>query len=84
MVLQANFIPNPFLPVKGTYNGLFFDANNGVTEQTAGMLKGLAISQKGTHSGTLLINGGSHAISGSFNPPARPPLIFHARPAREA
>ena len=67
MVLQANFIPNPFLPVKGTYNGLFFDANNGVTEQTAGMLKGLAISQKGTYSGTLLINGGSHAISGSFN-----------------
>jgi hypothetical protein len=68
MVLQANFIPNPFLPVKGTYNGLFFDANNGVTEQTAGMLKGLAIGQKGTYSGTLLINGASHAISGSFNP----------------
>ena len=66
MVLQATFIPNPFLSVKGTYNGLFFDANNGVTEQTAGMLKGLAISQKGTYSGTLIINGGSHAISGSF------------------
>jgi uncharacterized repeat protein (TIGR02543 family) len=67
MVLQANFVPNPFLPVKGTYNGLFVDANNGASEQTAGMLKGLAISQRGTYSGTLLINGESHGISGSFN-----------------
>ena len=23
LVLQANIIPNPFIPVKGTYNGLF-------------------------------------------------------------
>ncbi len=66
MVLQANFIPNPFLPAKGTYNGLFAPTN-GVTEETAGMLKGLAVRQNGTYSGTLLINGGSHAISGSFN-----------------
>jgi uncharacterized repeat protein (TIGR02543 family) len=68
MVLQANFAPNPFPLVAGTYNGLFFDANNGVAEQTAGMLKGLAIGQKGTYSGTLLINGASHAISGRFDP----------------
>jgi hypothetical protein len=66
-VLQANFIPNPFLPVKGTYNGLFFNSTDGITEETAGMLKGLTISQKGTYSGTLLINGASHAISGSFD-----------------
>ncbi len=67
MVLQANFVTNPFLPLKGTYNGLFFDTTNGVAEQTAGMLKGLAISRQGTYSGTVLINGGSHAISGRFN-----------------
>jgi len=66
LVLQANFIPNPFSPVKGTYNGLFV-ATNGVTEQTAGMLKGLIVRQNGTYSGTLLINGASHAISGSFD-----------------
>jgi hypothetical protein len=66
MVLQANFIPNPYLPVKGTYNGLF-STTNGVSEQTAGMLKGLTISQKGTYSGALLINGGTHAISGAFD-----------------
>ena len=67
MVIQANFVPNPFLLVKGTYNGLFFDSINGVTEQTAGMLKGLSLTQKGTYSGTLLLNGASHGISGSFN-----------------
>jgi hypothetical protein len=67
LVLQANFVANPFLAVKGTYNGLFFDTNNGVTEQTAGMLRGLAIGQKGTYTGTLLINGAAHGISGKFN-----------------
>jgi hypothetical protein len=66
MVLQANFIPNPFLPVKGTYNGIF-SMMDGVTEGTAGMLRGLTISQNGTYSGTLLINGASHAVSGRFD-----------------
>ena len=66
MVLQANFVTNPFLPVKGTYNGLF-TTTNGVTEQTAGMLKRLVVNQTGTYSGTLLINGGSHGLSGTFN-----------------
>jgi hypothetical protein len=66
MVLQANFIPNPFLPLKGTYNGLF-SATNGVTEETAGMLKGLTVRQTGAYSGTLIINGGSHVISGAFD-----------------
>jgi len=66
MVLQANFITNPFLQLKGTYNGLFTNTN-GVTEETAGMLNGLTIATKGTYSGKLLISGGSHAISGTFD-----------------
>ena len=66
VVLQANFIPNPFLPVKGTYNGLFA-TTNGVTLQTAGMLKSLAIGQTGTYSGAILINGGAHSITGVFD-----------------
>jgi len=65
-VLQANFVTNPFLPVAGTYNGLF-SVSNGVTEQTAGMLKGLTISQKGTYSGSVIINGATHPVSGPFN-----------------
>jgi hypothetical protein len=66
MVLQANFIPNPFLPFVGMYNGLFTDANGIVTEETAGMLKGLALGVRGTYSATLLINGTSHVIIGTF------------------
>jgi hypothetical protein len=65
-LLQANFIPNPFLPVRGTYNGLFF-ATNGVTEQTAGMLRGLIVGTTGAYSGALIINGAGHPISGKFN-----------------
>ncbi|HEY3854161.1 MAG TPA: hypothetical protein VGO67_07210 [Verrucomicrobiae bacterium] len=66
MVLQANFVTNPFLWWQGQYNGLF-NVAGGVTEQTSGMLKGVTISQSGTYSGKLLINGGSHSISGRFN-----------------
>jgi hypothetical protein len=65
--LQANFVTNPFPPVKGSYNGLFFISNSGVTEETAGMLKNLTINQKGIYSGALLIGGARHAISGTFN-----------------
>ena len=66
LILEANFVTNPFIAFAGVYNGLFASAS-GVTEQTAGMLKGLAIGQKGTYSGTLLINGASHAFSGAFD-----------------
>jgi hypothetical protein len=66
LVLVANFVTNLFLPMHGVYNGLFAAAG-GVTVQTAGMLKGLTVGSTGTYSGTLLINGQSQAISGSFD-----------------
>jgi sugar lactone lactonase YvrE len=66
MVIQANFIPNPFLPVRGIYNGLFM-TTNGVTETTAGMLSHLVITPTGTYSGTILIAGTRRGISGRFN-----------------
>jgi uncharacterized repeat protein (TIGR02543 family) len=67
MVLQANFIPNPFIPFVGTYNGLFWATNGIVAETNAGMLKGLALTSNGTYSGSLLINGASKGFSGSFD-----------------
>jgi hypothetical protein len=66
-VLQANFVTNPFPPFVGTYNGLFIDTNGIVTEQTAGMLKELHVTSKGTYSGSLLINGASHVLIGAFS-----------------
>jgi uncharacterized repeat protein (TIGR02543 family) len=70
MVLQANFGPNPVLSEQGTYNGLF-SASNGVTAQTAGMLKGLTIGPSGTYSGTLSLGGSSYAITGGFSADAQ-------------
>jgi len=65
-IVQANFITNPFLPFVGTYNGLF-TASNGVTEEEAGMLKGLTLTSQGAYSGSLLINGSTKSFSGSFD-----------------
>jgi hypothetical protein len=66
-IVQANFIPNPFLPFVGTYNGLFTATNGIVAETNAGLLKGLTITSKGTYSGSLLINGASKGLSGNFD-----------------
>ncbi len=59
-------ITNSFISARGSYNGLF-SATNGVTEQTAGMLRSLTLGTNGIYSGTLLINGASHVIRGVFN-----------------
>jgi hypothetical protein len=67
MVLEASFVTSPFTAsVTGTYAGLF-GATNGVAEATSGLLKGLTVSTKGAYSGTLLISGASHALSGTFS-----------------
>ena len=66
-ILEANFIPNPYLGFVGTYNGLFWAANVGIAEGNAGMLKGLTVTSKGIYSGSLLLNGASKSIGGSFS-----------------
>jgi len=65
-LLAANFVPSPFASVKGTYDGLFM-TTNGIAEETAGMLKGLTVGEKGAYTGELLIGGGNYAINGAFN-----------------
>ncbi|MGA2750312.1 MAG: immunoglobulin domain-containing protein [Verrucomicrobiota bacterium] len=68
LAIQANFVPTPFKAVPGPYNGLFFQTNtNGVTLQTAGMLKGLAIGSLGSYSADVLLGGVPYAISGYFD-----------------
>lgn len=66
VVLQANFVPDPFIQTKGTYNGLF-SVTNGVSVQTAGMVRNLVVSQTGTYSGSLVIAGVGHGFSGAFD-----------------
>jgi sugar lactone lactonase YvrE len=67
-VLEANFVPSPFLSAAGVYNGLFVNTNGVVDKESAGMLHSLTVSKSGTYSGTILLNGASHSITGSFDP----------------
>jgi hypothetical protein len=67
MVLQANFVTNPFLAVAGTYNGLFYPAN-GVTEAGSGFISATITSNSaGAYSAKLLLDGASNSFSGSFD-----------------
>lgn len=65
-IVQANFIANPFLAFVGAYNGLFWPSN-GVAENSAGMLKNLVLTSKGTYTASLLLEGATKAFSGAFN-----------------
>src|SRR5262249_24442039 len=44
MTLQANFIPNPFIAVKGSYNGLFYPTNE-VAPQRSGFFSTMVTDQ---------------------------------------
>ena len=65
MVLQANFVPNPFAPAKGVYTGLFYDAN-GVLHESSGFFT-LTLTERGTYSGNLQLRGRHHSFSGRFD-----------------
>ena len=65
LVLQANFVPNPFAPIKGIYSGLFFQTNQ-VRHESSGFLT-LKISDQGKFSGKVFIAGKPYSLSGAFN-----------------
>ena len=64
LALQANFIPNPFILVKGTYNGLFYDTN-GVSQPGSGYFSA-TITDQGAYSGKVQLAGGSYSLSGQL------------------
>jgi hypothetical protein len=67
LVLQANFVTNPFLAVAGVYSGLFYPTN-GVTEASSGFISvAIAANSKGAYTAKLLLDGGSNSFSGSFD-----------------
>jgi hypothetical protein len=65
MVLQANFIVNPFTPIAGTYEGLFFDSGN-VAVDNAGMVT-ITPTGSGSFSGKLGLGGRSYSLSGQLS-----------------
>lgn len=65
MTVQANFVPNPFLRVGGTYNGLFFETNE-VRHESSGDLR-LKVSASGRYSASLRLAGQRLSASGQLN-----------------
>jgi hypothetical protein len=65
MVLNANFVPNPFIPVTGGYQGLFLDTN-GPVPQSSGAIT-LSLANAGSFSAKILLAGKSSSLSGQFS-----------------
>jgi hypothetical protein len=65
MVLHAEFIPNPFIPLAGNYQGLVFDDNN-VAHQSSGFFNG-KVTSAGAYTAKVLLGGASYSLSGKFS-----------------
>jgi hypothetical protein len=71
MVLTANFVPNPFLTLKGVYNGLFYPADQsgnimGSATPTNSGLVALTLGPNGVFGGRLVLQGTNLPFSGAF------------------
>jgi hypothetical protein len=64
LVLQANFITNPFTPAKGVYNGLFYETNE-VKVSSAGYFTATT-TDSGGYSGSLLLAGQTLPFTGQM------------------
>jgi hypothetical protein len=64
LILTANFVPNPFTPIKGIYNGLF--ATSPAGHEGSGYFT-LALSERGSFTATMLTGGRRLAFSGAFD-----------------
>ena len=62
--LQANFIPNPFVAAKGSYNGLFYELDE-VRHGSSGLVS-LSLTERGLFTAKLQAGSGRHRFSGRF------------------
>jgi uncharacterized repeat protein (TIGR02543 family) len=65
LVLTANFIPNPFIPAAGTYQGLFYDTN-GMEQLSSGYFSG-TVNSNGIFTAKLQQGLNSYPLSGQFS-----------------
>ena len=72
MSLQANFVPNPFIALQGSYNGLFHPADmmGGITgwadATNSGFFK-VTLAANGEFGGELMLEGASRPFSGALD-----------------
>jgi hypothetical protein len=62
--LEANFIPSPFIPIAGTYRGLFHEETE-VRPYTSGYFT-IVVSPRGTYSGSLQTALARHSFTGKL------------------
>jgi hypothetical protein len=65
LVLEANFVPNPFIAVKGSYHGLFYQ-DEGVLHESSGSIT-VSTTGKGIFAAKLRLAGRRHAFTGQFD-----------------
>jgi hypothetical protein len=65
MMLTANFVPNPFGPTVGAYQGLFYDTN-GPEHQSSGFTS-LTVASAGSFSAKVTLGGKAYSLSGQFS-----------------
>ncbi|HVM51309.1 MAG TPA: hypothetical protein VMU04_24985, partial [Candidatus Acidoferrum sp.] len=66
LVLQANFIPNPFIPSAGTYQGLFYDTSNGVEQASSGFFSA-TVGTNGVFTAKMQQGANSLSLAGQFS-----------------
>ena len=65
LVLQANFVTNPFIPIDGTYHGLFYVTNNASEESSGAFVA--TVASTGAFTAQLRTAAQTHAFSGKFS-----------------
>ena len=65
LAITANFVANPYGPITGKYNGLFYDTNE-VLHRSSGFFT-LAITERGTYTAALLTGGLKLSASGQLS-----------------
>ncbi len=65
LVLQANFVPNPFGSVAGTYNGLFQETNE-IAQHSSGNFI-LTVTSAGSFTGKLRNGPANYSLRGQFD-----------------
>jgi hypothetical protein len=65
IVLHANFVPSPFLPIMGTYNGLFNEAG-GVNQNSSGSFS-VTVSTHGNYSAKVQLGASKLSFTGKLN-----------------
>ena len=67
LVLYANFVPNPFSGIKGSYAGLFYPTNAADIAHTDSGFLALTLADKGSFSSKIQVGGVSRSLSGQFD-----------------